>query len=123
MRGCKRRDSSTCAASLGACDAARYHRGMSLSSSAVGVTLGVTVVGAFAGTARADDSNKQRSHFTVAFGGGVLLPNGSMKDGTDASLDVGSRIGWTGTSGFGVVTNLEYAPLSHQGALGVLETI
>jgi hypothetical protein len=70
------------------------------------------VLGITSRNARADDSNRQHSHFTVGVEGGMLLPQGTMKDSTNTSLDFAGRFGWTGSSGLGLVVNLEYAPLS-----------
>lgn len=71
---------------------------------------------AFAAPAYADEEGEDRatSHFTVAFGGGALLPFGEMDPSTEAGLNVTGRIGWNAANGLGLVTNLEYAPLRRE---------
>ncbi len=85
------------------------------------LALGVVVGLALPVTAHADDSEKAKSHFTIAFGGGALVPEGSMKDSASVGLDVSSRLGWTASNGFGLVTNLEYAPLKRQASASIID--
>jgi hypothetical protein len=64
--------------------------------------------------AHAEDKDGPRSHFTVAFAGGVLVPEGRMADGANASMDVGVRVGWNARNGLGLVLGAEYAPLGRE---------
>lgn len=68
----------------------------------------------------ADD--EPRSHFTIMLGGGPLVPHGQMEKSTRTGLNVTGRFGWTARSGFGLVTNLEYAPLKREPADSIAGT-
>ncbi|HKA88279.1 MAG TPA: hypothetical protein VKE22_11455 [Haliangiales bacterium] len=54
---------------------------------------------------------EESSYFSFAFGGGALVPQGDMKNDVDPGLDVWGRLGWTSTSGLGLVLGFDWAPL------------
>ena len=72
------------------------------------------------GSARADtpeapgappDPPAPTSGFDIEFGGGAIVPSGSMADVNQAGLDVGARVGWSSKIGLGLVLSVDYAPL------------
>jgi hypothetical protein len=84
------------------------------------------VLGTLAGSAGADEGEEKAplgSHFTLAFAGGAVLPNGDMEGGADPSLDVSGRFGWNGTSGLGLVVNVDYALLRRNSVAGAIEPV
>lgn len=70
---------------------------------------------ALAGTDAAAESKKNASdadsYWTIAFLGGVVLPQRNMEETHKQGLAAGGRIGWTSSVGFGVALAGDYSPL------------